>query len=95
MPAWVVSVQPSAASAEALARRLRLGDPAVLGRVNDGCLLLDPRTVFAEQEDDLVSALTAAVRGNAGETDRETGGETGHDSDSGPELGTDAVEERG
>lgn len=41
-----------------LARALRLGEPAVVGRVVDGRMALDMRTVLAEQEE----ALAAAVR---------------------------------
>ncbi len=42
-----------------LACRLRLHEPAVMGRVRDGKLVLDVRTVFPEQE----AALVEAVRG--------------------------------
>ncbi len=44
-----------------LAARLRIGSPAVLGRVKGGKMLLDVRTVFAEQEDDLVAAVGHAI----------------------------------
>lgn len=47
--------------AEELARRLRLGSPPVIGRIRDGRLLLDPRTVPPEREDELVAAVGAAV----------------------------------
>jgi L-seryl-tRNA(Ser) seleniumtransferase len=49
-------------SDDQLARRLRTGDPAVLGRLHQGQLLLDPRTVFADQETALVEAVAWAVR---------------------------------
>jgi L-seryl-tRNA(Ser) seleniumtransferase len=42
---------------EALARRLRQGDPPVVGRIADGRLLLDPRTLT----DDDIPVVTAAV----------------------------------
>ena len=53
--------RPSAAT---LSERLRRGFPAVIGRVQGGRLILDPRTVIGPREDDeLASALIAALRG--------------------------------
>ena len=46
---------------EEIARRLRVGTPAVVGRVRQGKLVLDLRTIFPEQEAALVEALRAAV----------------------------------
>ena len=53
---------PSAACAveEKLARPLRLGDPAVLGIVRDGRLLLDARTLADDELDDVARAVAAA-----------------------------------
>ena len=42
------------ASVEALARRLRAGDPAIVGRIQRGSLLLDPRTVAGTEEERLL-----------------------------------------
>jgi L-seryl-tRNA(Ser) seleniumtransferase len=53
------------ASCDALHARLRDGDPAVVGRVEDGVLLLDFRTVGAEEVADLVRAVRALVGGPA------------------------------
>ena len=61
LPGAVVAVSGSE-GAEALARRLRLGSPPVVGRVRDGRVLLAPRTVGAEQEDALIGAVAAAVQ---------------------------------
>jgi L-seryl-tRNA(Ser) seleniumtransferase len=47
-----------AGDAEALAARLRAADPAVIGRIQDGRLLLDPRTVA----DDEVELIACALR---------------------------------
>jgi L-seryl-tRNA(Ser) seleniumtransferase len=44
-----------------LAYRLRMGEPAVMGRLRDGKLVLDVRTIFPQQEDVLVEAVRAAV----------------------------------
>ena len=57
---FVVAISSAKASDEQLAERLRTGTPAVLGRVQGGKLLLDPRTVFAEQEAELVAAVRRA-----------------------------------
>jgi L-seryl-tRNA(Ser) seleniumtransferase len=44
-----------------LAARLRRGTPPVVARVSRAQLLLDPRTVAPEQDDDLVAAVRAAL----------------------------------
>jgi L-seryl-tRNA(Ser) seleniumtransferase len=45
---------------DALAARLRRARPAVVGRLQDDRLVLDPRTVLPEQEESLVAAVRAA-----------------------------------
>ncbi|MFO7682591.1 MAG: L-seryl-tRNA(Sec) selenium transferase [Chloroflexota bacterium] len=42
---------------EALAAALRQNDPPIIGRIQDGRFLIDPRTVLAEQAQPLVSAI--------------------------------------
>jgi L-seryl-tRNA(Ser) seleniumtransferase len=44
-------------SADDLAAQLRLGDPPIVARVEDGRVLLDLRTVFAEQDALIAAAL--------------------------------------
>jgi L-seryl-tRNA(Ser) seleniumtransferase len=44
-----------------LARRLRLGDPPVVARVERDLLLLDPRTVDPADDDGLLKAVRAAI----------------------------------
>jgi L-seryl-tRNA(Ser) seleniumtransferase len=61
MPTWVVEVEADGVSEEELARRLRTGEPAVMGRLQGGKLLLDLRTIFVEQEAALVKAMIDAV----------------------------------
>jgi L-seryl-tRNA(Ser) seleniumtransferase len=46
---------------DALESRLRLGDPAVIGRIADGCLLIDLRTVQPAEDDRLAAALRSAL----------------------------------
>jgi L-seryl-tRNA(Ser) seleniumtransferase len=58
LPTWVVTLRPVQESDAALARRLRLGQPPVLGRLHAGHLLLDLRSIFPEQD----ALLAAAVR---------------------------------
>lgn len=45
-----------------LARRLRLGLPPVVGRIERNSVLLDPRTVDPRDDDALVEAVAAALR---------------------------------
>ena len=61
LPTWVVEVEADGVSDAELARRLRLGETAVLGRLQGGKLLLDVRTVFPEQEAALVEAVIRAT----------------------------------
>jgi L-seryl-tRNA(Ser) seleniumtransferase len=44
-----------------VARRLRTGQPAVVGRIEGGALLLDPRTVQPGEERTLIAAVKAAL----------------------------------
>ncbi|PJE97842.1 L-seryl-tRNA(Sec) selenium transferase [Streptomyces carminius] len=75
---------PSAAVTlpEEYAPALRLGTPAVLGRVEDGRCLLDLRTVPEEDDDTLAEAVRRAGRGDAGGSGR-GGGEPDGGQDSG------------
>ncbi len=63
MKTWVVELHTPGMSEEELASRLRAGMPAVMARVRDGKVILDVRTVFPEQEGDLVQAVTRVVAG--------------------------------
>lgn len=63
LPAWpfptaTVRWTPKAQSVDATARALRLGEPAVLPRINEGAIVFDLRTI----SDDEFSALADAVR---------------------------------
>jgi L-seryl-tRNA(Ser) seleniumtransferase len=48
-------------SADEFARRLRVSDPPIIARVEEGRVLLDLRTVFPEQDAALVAALAGIV----------------------------------
>ena len=56
----VCAVKPGAAGADALAGAIRRGDPPVVARVEDGRVLLDPRTMSDAEADQ----AAAAVRGS-------------------------------
>src|SRR5687767_6195267 len=58
LPTTVVRIDPGPLGADALALRLRLGDPCVIARVADGAVLLDPRTL----PDDALADVAGAVR---------------------------------
>lgn len=62
MASWSVVIQPRGAGGEQLAEALRLGDPAVVGVVEGGRLLLNLRSVLGEQDLDLVAAVEAVDR---------------------------------
>ncbi len=70
---WVLGIKPAYGSVDALAERLRQGQPAVISRVSDGRVCLDPRTVLADEEAALVDALRAAL-GLGAEPTRPAGG---------------------
>jgi L-seryl-tRNA(Ser) seleniumtransferase len=48
-------------SPDAVSARLRAGDPPAIARIEDGRLVLDPRTVLAEQEADLLRLVSEAA----------------------------------
>jgi L-seryl-tRNA(Ser) seleniumtransferase len=57
----VVALDAGAAGAQVLALALRRGDPAVIGRIQDGRLLLDPRTLTDEETAEAAAAIHAAL----------------------------------
>ena len=61
LPGFALALPPRDLSCEELALRLRARRPAVLGRLQEGRLLLNLRTVFAEEEEALVRAISAAM----------------------------------
>jgi L-seryl-tRNA(Ser) seleniumtransferase len=57
----VVEVEAAGVGDAELAHRLRTGEPAVVGRLRGGKVVLDVRTVFAEQEAALVEAVARTL----------------------------------
>ena len=60
LPTWLVALEVD--SPDALAARLRAGDPPVISRIENDRLCLDPRTVFKREEEVLLQAVQAALR---------------------------------
>ncbi len=61
LPGPAVALDPGPAGADALAAALRAGDPAVVGRIHGGRLLLDPRTLTDDEAREVALSVRAAV----------------------------------
>ena len=59
LPTRLVAIQVP--SPDELARRLRLGQPAVVGRIEEDRFLMDPRTVMPEEEETLIERVRLAL----------------------------------
>jgi L-seryl-tRNA(Ser) seleniumtransferase len=57
----VCAIEPGPAGVDELARRLRAGDPPLVGRVREGRLLLDPRTLTDEEARRAAQAVVRAL----------------------------------
>lgn len=57
VPSYAVRVESSSGSAEALAEKLRSADPPVVGRVGEGKLWLDVRTLLEGDEEAILNAV--------------------------------------
>jgi L-seryl-tRNA(Ser) seleniumtransferase len=67
LESWILRVSLPSRSETQLEAALRAGVPPVVGRVREGMLCLDPRTVLAHDEDDFVAAVAAALAGDGEE----------------------------
>jgi L-seryl-tRNA(Ser) seleniumtransferase len=63
IPSWAVRLDGGEPGPSELARRLRLGRPAAVGRVKDDALWLDLRAVDPSEDDALFDALRQACEG--------------------------------
>ncbi|MGV3721149.1 MAG: L-seryl-tRNA(Sec) selenium transferase, partial [Actinomycetota bacterium] len=61
LPTTLVCIRTRDLPVAELARRLRVGEPSVWGRVQRNALLLDPRTVLEEELAELAQSLRQAV----------------------------------
>lgn len=63
LPTWVVAIEcHGIGGAEEVAKRLRGADTAVMGRIDDGRVLLDARTVLPGEDSLLVAAVQRAIQ---------------------------------
>jgi len=60
-PSVALSIHGRGSAIDDEARRLRTGTPGVFGRIENGQLLLDLRTVLPEHDDSLADAVVAAL----------------------------------
>ncbi len=58
LPTWLVALE---GNPDAMADALRQAAPPVIGRIEDDKLVLDPRTVMAEEEDAVIKAARLAL----------------------------------
>jgi L-seryl-tRNA(Ser) seleniumtransferase len=57
LPTTLVRLDPGPAGAHGLALKLRLGQPSILARVQNGAVVLDPRTMGAAERDEAAAAI--------------------------------------
>jgi L-seryl-tRNA(Ser) seleniumtransferase len=60
LPTWLIAIQ--ADQPLHTEQRLRMGTPPVIGRIEEGRVVLDLRTVFRSEEDELAAAVQKAVQ---------------------------------
>ena len=71
VPSRQVTLATEAPSAGTLAARLRLGHPAVIGRLSQGRLLLDVRTLADGELEEVAAAIATALASHASKTARQ------------------------
>jgi L-seryl-tRNA(Ser) seleniumtransferase len=59
LPTRLVALHPLRESPDSLARRMRMAEPSVFARIQHDLVLIDPRTVAADDMPDVVLALTS------------------------------------
>jgi len=59
LPTKLLAVTRDGLSADEISARLRASEPPVIARVEEGRVLLDLRTVFPEQDENVIAALRA------------------------------------
>ena len=57
LPSWALRLTSGRESADSLALVLRSADPPVVARIEDGAVLLDPRTVTEREDQAVISVL--------------------------------------
>ncbi len=64
LPTMLVAIQPPADGAAALAKALRLGDIPIISRIQDGCVLLDMRTLLPGEVAMVVDGIKEVLGGS-------------------------------
>ena len=59
LASWGVSLRVDGLSATEIEKRLRFSEPPVIVRIEDGRVVLDLRTVFRDEEEELLRELRA------------------------------------
>jgi len=62
LPSFAVAVQPAGVNLDTLEANLRLGSPAIIGRINHDRFLLDVRTLWEADFEDIVKAVGEAEK---------------------------------
>jgi L-seryl-tRNA(Ser) seleniumtransferase len=63
LPTWLVAITPGQLTPDICLARLRSSDPPVIARIADGRVVLDPRTIFPSQIDNVARAVGALTDG--------------------------------
>jgi len=58
---WLVGLPSDHLTSDVLATRLRAADPPIIARILDDRVVLDPRTIFPHQIEQLARAVRAAL----------------------------------
>ncbi|MCG8551898.1 MAG: L-seryl-tRNA(Sec) selenium transferase [Desulfobacterales bacterium] len=61
LPTRCLTIRPNTISVTALDRKLRAFDPAVMGRIEDDCFIIDPRTLQPGQDKTLANILKKLI----------------------------------
>jgi L-seryl-tRNA(Ser) seleniumtransferase len=61
LPTWLVQLTADTLTADGLVERLRGGDPPIIARIEDGHVVLDPRTILPGQEEMVARGIRAAL----------------------------------
>ncbi|HEY3703719.1 MAG TPA: L-seryl-tRNA(Sec) selenium transferase [Terracidiphilus sp.] len=69
LPSFAVALQPPRSNADALAAKLRALKPPVIGRVHEGAVLLDLRTVPSEADETTVRTIATALASDQSDHD--------------------------
>jgi L-seryl-tRNA(Ser) seleniumtransferase len=64
LPTWVVALRALKQSDDQLSASLRVQQPPIIGRVQDGRVLLDPRTVQGTEEAEMLDGVKKALAGH-------------------------------